>query len=222
MAYLRFESRHPKHTRLTYQIDGQLVLCKKLAEDVSAADIVVTNGEHTLFVTKQTWYDTPLCYLNVINPVFFLYHLKFLSRTLCYDESFAAQEITFSVRDPNKELYLQTELLTKRVKGKGGEEYLQNEIVCKKAENAKILRRSGRRMPVESVRRFKLVRILSAAVYALLLNTLCICGLIQQGGSAIAVLLFCLFLSVFSGEMVYRAATSKSVEERIAVKRLDR
>lgn len=96
MVSVIFTCSHPKTARIRFILDGQVLRTEKEGLEKDIIKLELPEGQHTLTISTKSWYDTPWCYLQILNPLFYLWHFKFLFHWhLVYDDSFASVQISF-------------------------------------------------------------------------------------------------------------------------------
>ena len=179
--------------------------------DKAWAILPVAEGTHYLTLIKRTFYDTPLCYLNILNPIFYLWQIRFSWRwNAGYDMGYASSEVSFELSEEGTPS-LQISLVEHEI----DEHSSYYTFSCKSNGALKILRDAKKMMSSVMVKRFRLTHIMSAAFYWLLLNFLCILDCIQGDTSVTAAGLFFLLSTAFSSGIAYRSAKLKSVYDTI-------
>lgn len=98
---IKFTYYNAKKMTLISEIDGVEAGCRiSGSEPTACVELDVPTGQHVLTVTKRTWYDSPLCFLNIINPIFYLWQLKFFDhRDLYNSERFSSVAVSFDVNE---------------------------------------------------------------------------------------------------------------------------
>ncbi|MBR4116730.1 MAG: hypothetical protein IKK65_01450 [Clostridia bacterium] len=66
------------------------------------ANLELHKGKHLVTVANRSLFSTPFCYLNIINPVFYICQLRFLEhKTLENHNPFPLTKIIFNITDEN-------------------------------------------------------------------------------------------------------------------------
>lgn len=196
-------------------LDGKCLDLQKQSNDCFGTSINISKGYHKLTVIKKSFYDNCLCYLNIINPVFFFWQLKFLSRWhLGYDETSASVNIDFFVENDNDSIFIELELQKNElVTDKACGNYYS--INCKKINNAKnatiVKNFSDRKI----AKRFKIVHCASAVFYTVLLLLVSFLKLFNDNSVDYAILIFMFSLILFCINICYRTINTKSINDII-------
>lgn len=207
-----FSCQNAKKKDFIIEIDGKRVFCQESPSGIFA-NIELEKGKHILSVRKRTCYDTPLWYLNIINPLYVIWQLKFMySSKLGYDEKFSAIEISFKCNGDNTE---RIELDFEKIVS----DYLNGEyykLCCERYAGIKNVVISELKMDKSKIMRCKLTRILAVLLYMIISCGLCLSSFLKGSSSGTVTLIFCLLNAWICLTVVFRAAFEKSVSENLA------
>lgn len=158
---------------MAYTVDGgkRRRLPKK---ELIEKEIELDEGSHTLVLEKRTWVDTPLCYLNMINPWLYLWQFKFSNSIFRHFNSvFSELEISFEATEQNAEvtLCLQENPLGERSKG---------EFKCLSANRLKNAAIKENGTNLKKVRRYKRTYLLLNLFYMLLLSFFLLADMVKR------------------------------------------
>ena len=207
---LNLKCYHCKYDKLTYIIDDTKISYNKTKE-FDLVRMEISNRIYCLKIIRKTQYESLLYFLNIINPIFYFYHLKFLSRWhKGYDESFAGVEVQFKPLNLSDDVNFCARVQQDQLSDQEGNNYYKHSITLDKPSNAKHIQIRNLKMPQKLIRRFKIVHIFSAALYGILFNVLGAIALFQED-KVYEILLFCLFITLFSINMIVRTLNLKSL-----------
>lgn len=207
---LNLKCYHYRYDKLTYIIDDTEMSYNK-SKEFDLIRIEISNRTHSLKIIRKTQYESILCFLNIINPLFYFYHLKFFSRWhKGYDESFAGIEVQFQPLNLNDNVDFCARVQQDQLSDQEGNNYYKYFIVLDKPFNAKYIQVRNLKMSQKLIRRFKIVHIFSAALYGIIFNILGAIALFQKD-KIYETLLFCLFVTLFSINMIVRTLNLKSL-----------
>ena len=167
--------------RLVYKVDGQ---CVKIASN-TYTDIPLAVGKHRLEVIRKTMYNSPLCYFVVLNPLFFIWQIRFLEHRGLPKNRFSLVRVEFEVQDAeNTTLFL---VVKQNL----------NEIECTQKEGIKNCVVHKPTPDTVQWRRCKKTHICSSVLYMLVFNILGIIDGILEA-QVWSTILFCVLISLFS------------------------
>ena len=206
-----FTCNNSKKDEFICTLDGNLIKCENSPSGFYA-NIELEAGLHTLTIMKKTFFDTPLYYLNILNPLYFIYALKFIDGAkLGYDENYCAISVSFKSESENK-ARLNFDFKQK-------EHYIPNgkycEILCQSYSGIKNVSVSDVPMDALKVRRYKLTRILSTLFYALILISLGILACIDGITNYLTMIIVSLIISLCCMIIIGRTLTEKSVKDNM-------
>ncbi len=191
--------------RFTCAFDTLRVSIKSISDSVST-EIDLKDGCHTLVVEKCTWFDTPLCYLNIINPLFYLWQIKYSSiGHIGYDESYAALKIHFCLKQENSSLSL---ILNKE---SIDDCYYVYNFQYVSSNGLKISSIENKSMDLKKILRYKLTYILSNLFYGLFLDLIFLLDVINNKEEVFDNIVFMAIITLFSAISIYRTIKLKSV-----------
>lgn len=177
MVSVIFTCSHPKTARIRFILDGQVLRTKKEGLEKDIIKLELPEGQHTLTISTKSWYDTPWCYLQILNPLFYLWHFKFVFHWhLVYDDSFASVQISFFLKESQKNVYFNTSLKFRERHDMDGSIGTCLEIEYQKPENVKNFKAQKIAMPQKVKSRFQKVHLLSALFYGVVFAILCVAG----------------------------------------------
>lgn len=206
-----FSCLNAKKKDFVLEIDGVQIVCEENPCGIFA-NVKIKKGKHLLFLRKKTYYDTPLWYLNIINPLYLILQLKFLfAGKLGYDEKFSAIKISFESKgEPTERI----ELASKKIQNiyPDGMYYT---LVCEQYSGIKKVVFSNSSMDKISIRRYKMTRILSVLLYLIVSSTICLLNFINETIGGTEALMFCLINVWVCSTPIMRAAFEKSVAENL-------
>lgn len=215
MVPVLFTCSHPKTVRVRYTLNGQTCLTQKESLEKEIAALSLPAGPHVLTVTTKSWYDTPLCYFQVLNPFFYAWHIKFLSCWhLGYDDSFSSTRVSFSLKEKQETAHLTTRLCVQEREDINGNMGSSLDFYCQKSDNIRKLKIEKVPMPQELITRFRRVHLLSAIFYGIILDTVFILGCLNAE-NIIPLIVAALFCTMFSANMIIKTAQTKSVHENM-------
>ncbi len=208
---LKFTCKNATKHKIICSIDNRKLKCKTI-NNSAQANVWIDAGTHTLTVTKRIFYDSILCYLNILNPIFYFFQLRFLGRKyLGYDESFASVKLSFSTKNQN-DATIELNLDRKEIFDPSGQFYCISKMNTSGIENVCFQQLS---MNKKYINRFKLIRIASALLYMLFFDILCAFEYISGNENFLESLIFCCLISAFSINIVWRTIKIKSVRDTI-------
>lgn len=193
------------------EIDGEQIVCEENPSGIFA-NIELKKGNHLLYLRKKTYYDTPLWYLNIINPLYIIWQLKFIfAGKLGYDENFSAIKIAFVSNGEHTE---RIELVSKKISNAypDGRYYTLN---CEQYSDIKNVVFSKPLMDKTSIMRYKLTRILSVLLYLIVSCTVCLLDFIKGTIVSTDALMFCLVNVWICSTPIVRTILEKSVAENL-------
>ena len=159
-----------------------------------------------MVIEKCTWFDTPLCYLNIINPLFYLWQIKYSSiGHIGYDESYAALKIHFCLKQENSSLSL---ILNKE---SIDDCYYVYNFQYVSSNGLKISSIENKSMDLKKILRYKLTYILSNLFYGLFLDLIFLLDVINNKEEVFDNIVFMAIITLFSAISIYRTIKLKSV-----------
>lgn len=160
-----------------------------------------------LTIKSRSIYTSRLCYLNIVNPIYYLYQYKLKNDDIYfYDDDFIWADIDIdSNLDSN--LKIKLEKCTKHNNGSNFAEYAINALEYKK------IRICYHNMPSKQIYRYKLTNIASQLFYSILIMCLGVLILINNQDDIILYLCALMILLIVSGIKVYKYLSSKSTKD---------
>lgn len=188
----------------------------KVVTDVSAKIAIVRNkivieplneqvGHFT--INNRSIYRSRLCYLNIINPIYYLYQYKLKNDDIYfYDDNFIWVDI--DIKDAfNSDLKIKLTKTTKQIKGLTINEYRITTTVCEK------IHIRYHKMPSNQVYRYKLTNIASQLFYSIFILCLAILQLVKKQENSHVYLCALIILFVISAIKIYKYHSSKSTRD---------
>lgn len=206
-----FSCLNAKKKDFILEIDGEQIVCEENPSGIFA-NIQLKKGNHLLHLRKRTYYDTPLWYLNIINPLYIIWQLKFIfAGKLGYDENFSAITIAFESSGKQAE---RIELVSKKISNvhPDGMYYTLN---CEQYSGVKKVVFSKSSMEKASIMRYKLTRILSVLLYLIISSAICLLNFIKGTINGTEALIFCLVDVWICSTPIARTVFEKSVAENL-------
>ena len=213
---MHIECYNLKAKRIICKVDNQTVIFKDDQDGNAYADIELEEGKHTLTLTKHSLYSTPVCYLNILNPAFYIWQFKFLEYRLpLFSEAFPSIEIDFVVREKEKASIVLNYVQKTDDRSCGvfrlvEQTGLHNYLVCKQGSNSL------------QVKRYKMTYILNSALFMILVIFLAVFDMIKKGGEVeggiVATAFFCLLVTFFSVSNIYRVLNNNKQVEKTPAK----
>ena len=160
-----------------------------------------------LTIKSRSIYNSRLCYLNIINPIHYLYQYKLKNDDIYfYDNDFIWADIDID-NSLDSNLKIKLEKCTKHNNGSNLTEY-----TIKPLEHKKI-RICYHNMPPKQIYRYKLTNIASQLFFSILIMCLGILILINNQDDIILYLCALIILLIISGIKVYKYLSSKSMKD---------
>lgn len=208
---MHIECYHLKGKRIICKVDNQTVMFKDDQDGNAYADIELEEGKHTLTLTKHSLYSTPVCYLNILNPAFYVWETRFLIEGLpVFAEAFPLMKIDFVVREKENASIVLNYVQKTDDRSCGVFRFveqtgLHNYLVCKQGLN------------FLHTKRYKITHASNSALFMILVIFLAVFDMIKKGGEVeggiVATAFFCLLVTFFSVSNIYRVLNNKQVEE---------
>ncbi len=206
-----FVCQNAKKKDYILKVDGEIVTCEESPAGLFA-NFELEKGEHILRFEKRTFYDTPFWYLNIINPLYFIYKQKFIDREkIGYDENFSAIEIVFQCSGKQTE---RIELMyEKRVNYYPNGKY--DFILCERYSGIKNVKISNPSMDKIAIMRYKRTAILSQLFFMTIICGLCISSCVSEICGWLEALLVSLIIICLCSSAVVHIVLEKSVAENL-------
>lgn len=215
----KFECQNINPTQIYCTIDGVSFKCSKTKKGI-VAQLTLNPGKHCLIVKKRTLYDTSLCYLNALNPIFFFYQWEciFNRAVLAYDESHAEIKIQIDIKEDVdasivldcKKTYISNSM------------YSSYSFICLNYDNMEIDETIKLNASKISIKRFKISNILSILFFSILTIIVSLIEIILHksniGFSVISCCVVLFFSMVFSYK-VLNSRSMSSISKKIGKKR---
>lgn len=187
----------------------------KAVVDVSSAKSSITKNKiviespnqpiKCLTIKRRSIYNSRLCYLNMINPVYYLYQYKLKNDDIYfYDSEFLDADIIFNT-DTDWKLKLTRE--RKHINGSSICNYVLTAYNHKKG-----IRIEYHDMPQIQILRYKRTNIISQLFYAMLISCLAIWQMLVNRKNSLLYLIALIILLVISGVKIFRYYSSKSIK----------
>ena len=189
----------------------------KAVVDVSSAKSSITKNKiviespdqpiKCLTIKRRSIYNSRLCYLNMINPVYYLYQYKLKNDDIYfYDSEFLDADIIFStLNDTDWKLKLTRE--RKHINGSSICNYVLTAYNHKKG-----IRIEYHDMPQIQILRYKRTNIISQSFYAMLISCLAIWQMLVNRKNSLLYLIALIILLVISGVKIFKYYSSKSIK----------
>lgn len=159
-------------------------------------------------IKSRSIYNSKLCYLNIINPIFYLYQYKLKNDTIFfYDDNFIWMDIILNdTIDDN--LKIKLEKITKRI---------ENSTVCTYEITPDVSKKGLQIIdyytPQKQIYRYKITNIASQLFYFILILTLMILQLVDNQENIISYLSALIILGFFSVIKIYKFYSAKSTKD---------
>lgn len=152
---LTVKCRHPEGIFVNCYIDSKKINKKRAFGFGTIFNTKIDSQEHIITIVKRNIYDSPVCWFNIINPVFWVKQIRFA--TWGYDEAFSSRSFVITKSNDNKIPCLNL--------------FLHNtsfnwEIILDGSNGVKIHKSTINEMPKKQVWRWRAVRIGSSVVMA--------------------------------------------------------
>lgn len=191
LVYITF--RNLRNCKIFCKIDNQEIKLENDKFGNSFAELKLLEGKHSLIIAQRSWYSTPICYLNIINPIFYIWQLRFFEYRLPkFNNSFKVTKFTFEIFDEKNASLTFQRLLIHDTKDFDFLYYtngIKNVSVDKKLTD--LLQK----------KRYTITHIFSSIFYMIFLNSLCILNFHEN---VLSTLLFCAFSTMFSIVIIYQ------------------
>ena len=205
-----FSCKNAIQRAFVLEIDGKRVSCQENPSGIFA-NVELKKGKHLLRLRRRTFFDTPLYYLNIINPLYFIWHSKYLNAQKAgYDEDFSAIEIEFWIDDEQAgRIELSSEKITNIYVG------MYHTLRCEQYSGIKKVNISNPAMDKIKVMRYRLTRVLSVLFYMLIFSILALLGFIEGIISTTETLVFCFLNLCINSINIFCAIAEKSVSQNL-------
>ena len=205
---MHIECYNLKAKRIICKVDNQTVRFKYDQDGNAYADIELEEGKYTLTLTKHSLYSTPVCYLNILNPAFYVWETRFLIEGLpVFAEAFPLMKIDFVVREKENASIVLNYVQKTDDRSCGVFRFveqtgLHNYLVCKQGLN------------FLHTKRYKITHASNSALFMILVIFLAVFDMIKEGGGVAKTVFICLFAMFSSCVSIYLVLNNnKQVEE---------
>ena len=201
-----FSFNNAKKWNLVAKVDDKKLVCEQKSFYTVRAKHDLPIGSHTLSIKKKSLYDTPLCYLNILNPLFYLWQLKYFHRSkLAQHDGFSETIIHFYVRDTTT---CHLELQFHNNDALSSSQALPP-ISCSSSPNIEKIKIASAVNDSKPLVRCKWTHVLSAILYALFFNFIAILNAVTTTNDILNTILFCSFITSFSISIIWRSLKTR-------------
>lgn len=177
--------------KIICELDGAIFRFNKPIKGSAYVELPLDDGIHNLLLKKSSIYNTLVCYLNVINPIFFIWQLRFLEhRDIVIEKEFALIEMKFETRKKREESVV---FAFSERKDRETARFL----TCVRMNKLYNVLITNKKVDYKQVSRYKITNILSSIFHTVLLNILSVISYINNEHSLSVTLLFFTFTLFF-------------------------